>query len=190
MASSETAFFREILALASAGHMVSVMQALRLKRNWLHTRAPQAPVHEPYGRVLLHRDQRGEVMLAGWQAGRRCAPHDHDDARGIVVVASGAFTETRYRHRAGSLTAVGTSTASVGDVLAVTSGLIHDLHCNAAGATLHVYVPAIERMRVYDVVTRTTLIVAEDCGAWLPRDAKHVIDTETWDTSHDAKPIG
>jgi len=186
MANSETAFFREILALASAGHIASVMHSLNRRRDWLNARAPVARIHEPYGRFPLHRDRRGEIMLAGWKAGTRCAPHDHDDARGIVMVVSGRFTETRYRHRAGSLSTIGTASADAGSTIAVSAGLIHDLRCEADGATVHVYLPAIDRMRVYDMATRSTLIVDETSGAWIPRDSEHVIATEPWVTSHNS----
>ncbi len=180
MAQSETGFFREIVALASAGHMASLVHLVGQRRDWLAERAPTANPGDPYGRLPLHRDRRGEVMLAGWETAQQCAPHDHGDARGLVIVVAGAFTETRYRHVDGGLHASGRSTAMVGSALPVSHGLIHDMRCDAAGATLHVYLPSIDRMRVYDVATRSTWIVDDHAGAWIPRDTRHVISTEAW----------
>lgn len=187
MGTSQTTFFREILAFASAGHMASVIRSVQQHARALSLQAPVAREHEPYGRSLLHRDARGEIMLAGWQTGTRCAPHDHGDARGIVVVVSGTFVETRFRHTGGHLRAVGHSTGKAGAAVPVTHGLIHDMECIAAGATLHVYLPPITTMRVYDRTTRSTLLVGDDTGAWVPRDKRHILSTEPWPTTHDPR---
>ena len=184
MAHSEAAFFREILALATAGHMAALVRLVHQRGAWLATRAPAPQPSEPYGRLTLYRDQRGEIMLAGWQAGSRCAPHDHGDARGIVVVVGGKFNEMRYRHNERGLVKSGHSSGISGSALPISVGLIHDMRCEAAGATLHVYLPAIQQMRVYDERARSTWIVNEDAGAWIPRDRQHVIATEAWPSDH------
>jgi hypothetical protein len=54
------------------------------------------------------------------------------------------------------------------------------MRCDAAGVTLHVYLPAIDRMRVYDLVQRCTFLVDDGAGAWIPRDGQHVIGVEPW----------
>lgn len=185
MAQSEAAFFREILALASAGHTGALIRLVHQRSTWITARAPKARPNEPYGRLTLYRDPRGEIMVAGWQTDSRCAPHDHGDARGIVIVAAGKFKETRYRHNERGLVRSGHSSGISGSALPITSGLIHDMHCEAAGATLHVYLPAIQQMRVYDERARTTWIVNDEAGAWIPRDRQHVIATEAWPSPHD-----
>lgn len=180
MAHSETAFFREIVALASAGHMASLVHLVHQRRDWLTGRAPTARTGEPYGRLPLHHDARGEIMLAGWQQDQQCAPHDHGDARGLVIVVAGTFVETRYRQVDARLAPIGRSTVKAGSALPISHSLIHDMRCDQSGATLHVYLPAIDRMRVYDVTTRSTWIVNDHAGAWIPRHGQHVIATEAW----------
>ena len=69
-----------------------------LRVELLALRAGPAP-GEPYGRRALHRDEAGEVMLAGWGAGAACAPHDHAGGVGVVHVLDGAFTETDWMWR-------------------------------------------------------------------------------------------
>jgi hypothetical protein len=143
-------------------------------------RAPAPRGDEPYGRLPLLRDRRGELMLAGWRSGERCAPHDHGDAHGIVIVLAGRFTETRYEKRAQGLVPAGQVTLATGSTVPVEAGLIHDMRCDAAGATLHVYLPAIAQMRVYDLAQRSTWVVDDNAGAWIPRDDQYVIATEAW----------
>lgn len=123
-------------------------------------------------------------MLAGWQSGARCAPHDHGDACGLVVVLRGRFSETRYVRAAQGLVHRGTSNAETGSALPVANGLIHDLRCDEAGATLHVYTPPIANMRVYDTAARITWVVNENAGAWIPRSRDHVVAQELWTTDH------
>lgn len=180
MAQSETAFLQEILAMASAGQMASVVRTAQQRSGWLLERSPEPRGNEPYGRLPLHRDPRGELMLAGWRAHERCAPHDHGDALGVVIVLAGRFTETRYRKCGGALARSGQTTVEQGGALQVRAGLIHDMRCDAPGATLHVYLPAIDRMRVYDLEGRATWIVDDNAGAWIPCDARHVIAVEAW----------
>ena len=49
-----------------------------------------------------------------------------------------------------------------------------------AGVGLHFYLPAITGMRVYDCDRRETLIVGDDCGAWVPADPALVIARTAW----------
>ena len=45
---------------------------------------------------------------------------------------------------------------------------------------MHHYTPKVEGMRVYDVARRETLIVGDDCGAWIPSDSGHIRARESW----------
>jgi len=184
MPSHEIAFFQRILAFASAGHVSSLMRMVTRDAPQIASMAPLARAAEPYGRLPLYTDTRGEVMLAGWQSGARCAPHDHGEACGLVVVLRGWFSETRYDRNTQGLVRRGTSIAETGSVLPVANGLIHDLSCNEAGATLHVYTPPIANMRVYDTAARTTWLVNENAGAWIPRNRENVVAQEPWTTDH------
>jgi predicted metal-dependent enzyme (double-stranded beta helix superfamily) len=140
----------------------------------LHTRA------EPYARLVLHQGDQGEVMLAAWQRGGLAAPHDHGLARGYVVMLEGRFLETTYRFDGTELRASAEREHGTGDLLDVPPGLIHDLCAGEDGLSLHVYVPRIHGMRVYDTASRSTLRVADDCGAWIPGTPETILERRPW----------
>ncbi|HTB59503.1 MAG TPA: cysteine dioxygenase family protein [Polyangia bacterium] len=138
---------------------------------------------EPYGRRALHRDEEGEVMLAGWGRDAACAPHDHAGGEGVVHVLAGAFTETDWIWRDGIL-ARGTSRRwEAGQSIPVVAGGIHSMVAEGAGTTLHLYRPAISGMRVFDPARRQTLSVRDDCGAWVPRDERLILARVDWQTT-------
>jgi len=156
--------------LASASRHAAEIAALRP----FHTRA------EPYARSVLHSTDQGEVMLAAWRRGGLAAPHDHGLARGFVVILAGQFFETTYQFDGCELRARGEHEHTTGDLLQAPPGLIHDLYAAEDGLTLHVYVPRIQGMRVYDQASRTTLRVADDCGAWVPRATEAILERRPW----------
>ena len=138
---------------------------------------------EPYGRRALHRDETGEVMLAGWGADAECAPHDHAGGVGVVRVLDGAFTETAWVWRDGILARGATRRWRAGESIPVAAGGIHSMVAHGAGTTLHLYRPAISGMRVFDPARRQTLSVRDDCGAWVPRDEALVLARVDWETA-------
>lgn len=135
---------------------------------------PKADAGAGYGRRLLHHDSGLEVMQAGWHLGGYAVPHDHGPATGAVLVLSGYFVETVWQLRAGQLAAIAAHEHSKGSVMRVTAGLVHSLHALSEGHTLHVYAPPVTGMRVYDLAAREVLELADEHGAWLPRDP-HVV---------------
>ena len=138
---------------------------------------------EPYGRRALHRDDSGEVMLAGWGRDAECAPHDHAGGVGVVRVLDGAFTETDWVWQGGILARGATRRWCAGDSIPVVAGGIHSMMAHGAGTTLHLYRPAISGMRVFDPARRQTLSVRDDCGAWVPRDEALVLARVDWQTA-------
>jgi len=138
---------------------------------------------EPYGRRMLHRDETGEVMLAGWGADAECAPHDHAGGVGVVRVLAGAFTETDWVWRDGILTPGPSRRWGVGESIPVVAGGIHSMAAHGAGTTLHLYRPAISGMRVFDPARRQTLSVSDDCGAWVPRNEALILARVDWQTA-------
>jgi quercetin dioxygenase-like cupin family protein len=142
---------------------------------------PMPRAGQPYGRRILCADAEGEVMLASWRRGASCAPHDHGEARGIVIVLAGAFTERVYAASPAGLRTLSSQTVSPGDALTVEHGLVHDMQAHGDGMTLHVYVPGVHAMRVYDRDARATLLVAGDCGAWVPDEPSQVLRRWPWD---------
>jgi predicted metal-dependent enzyme (double-stranded beta helix superfamily) len=161
---------REGLFLARAARYAAEFAAAR----------PVCAAGQPYGRVLLHHSGFGEVLLAGWRPGARSAPHDHGQARGLVAVLEGSFTETTYQFDGSELRVTNECDHSVGDLLRAPPGLVHDLRAADGGLTLHVYVPRIEAMRVYDVRERATLLITGDSGAWIPDRPEFVVERRRW----------
>ncbi len=132
----------------------------------------------PYGRVPLHHGARGEVMLASWQPGVRCAPHDHGGARGLVLVLAGRFEERLFAldgPRLGG--ARETRRWRAGESIAVARDVVHDMQsAEAVGLTLHLYPGDAAPARVYDAEAECTYLVRG--GAWLPPD--DVVRREPW----------
>ena len=137
----------------------------------------------PYARVILHHSEEGEVMLAAWRRDGLSAPHDHGLARGFVVILEGRFFETKYRFDGAGLRACARHEHGTGDLLEAQPGQIHDLYARDGGLSLHVYVPRIHGMRVYDRASRATLRVADDCGAWVPRIPEAILERRAWTDS-------
>lgn len=135
---------------------------------------------EPYGRRPLHRDELGEVMLADWHAGMECAPHDHSGGTGLVLVLVGAFTETTWTWRDGSLQRGARRRWQAGEEIPVTGDGIHSMIAHQEGTTLHFYRPAISGMQVFDPARRETLAVRDECGAWIPRDEALIVSRSPW----------
>jgi predicted metal-dependent enzyme (double-stranded beta helix superfamily) len=172
--------WNELLELASTGsgallleratHEAAALAALRPS----HTRA------DPYARSVLHHGEKGEVMLAAWRRGGLSAPHDHGPARGFVVILEGQFFETTYRFDGRELRACAEHERTAGDLLEAPRGRIHDLYAGDEGLSLHVYVPRIHGMRVYDRTSRTTLRVTDDSGAWIPAAPEAILERRPW----------
>jgi quercetin dioxygenase-like cupin family protein len=170
-------------ALACVGHgdSAALTRMALAHAGELRAARPMPRAGQPYGRRVLFASGEGEVMLASWRRGASCAPHDHGEARGLVIVLEGRFTEGVYAVSPGGLRHVSTRTVSAGDALAIDQGLVHDMRAHGDGMTLHVYVPGVHTMRVYDRETRSTLLVGDDCGAWVPDEPSQVLRRWAWD---------
>lgn len=135
----------------------------------------------PYSRLPLYRGAEGEVLLVAWSEAVECAPHDHGTATGRVALLRGVFTERLWDWKQKRLHPFGKRKLRTGMVLRVTAGSIHSMYAEGSGVSLHVYTPAITRMRVYDLQARRTLIVSDDCGAWIPEDASQIVAAQRWE---------
>jgi cysteine dioxygenase len=128
-------------------------------------------VTKPYGRRVLFSSPRLEVMLACWNAGRACAPHDHGGSMGVVRLLQGRCVQTAWRAEGGRLTEVARTRHETGEILACGAEAIHALATDPNDPpmiTLHAYTAAIGHMVVYDTQQSRTLVVPGDCGAWVP----------------------
>lgn len=141
---------------------------------------PDAP-HHAYARKVLLADERGEVLLMRWRRDMFCAPHDHSMARGYVLLLKGSFVERAYDWEGGSLTQRSQQCASSPSWVPFEQGRIHDMCAVDGGLSLHVYQPAITGMRVFDIARRRTLVVADDCGAWVPTRESMIYQEEHWE---------
>ncbi|TNF29684.1 MAG: hypothetical protein EP329_15155 [Deltaproteobacteria bacterium] len=133
---------------------------------------------EPYGRMPLVVDAAHEMILMRWRPGATCAPHDHGEAAGVIHLVEGVFTERTYAREGDRLVVVATREVAAPAVLEAGPGVIHDMRCDRAGVSLHVYAPRIHGMRVYDLARREVLVVSDDCGAWVPSDPAQVVARE------------
>jgi predicted metal-dependent enzyme (double-stranded beta helix superfamily) len=139
-----------------------------------------AKANEPYGRNVLYRSDLFEVMLATWSKGAECAAHDHGFSKGVVWLVEGDFSETHYE-LGKSLVVLGKPIyRPAGTLLRVTPGDIHSMVAKDGGISLHIYTPAIQTMKVFDVQKSRTLTVTDDCGAWVPVNSQQILAEEAW----------
>jgi hypothetical protein len=140
---------------------------------------PPAP-GEPYGRLPLRRGATGEVLLVRWRDDTFCAPHDHGEAAGFVALLRGRFVERRWHWTGRGLELADERPLVAPAIIPVRAHEIHSMKAAGGGVGLHVYVPAITDMRVYDCDRRETLIVADECGAWVPSRPSLVSRRTAW----------
>ncbi len=136
---------------------------------------------EPYGRTVVSATPDAEVIAMLWRPDATCAPHDHGEAEGTIHVVSGAVRERVYRWTGRALEVVRTTTHEAPALLQVRAGCIHDMTALGPALTVHRYAPRVTGMRVWDVVGRRTVVVPDDCGAWLPADPGAVVTVAPWD---------
>ncbi len=134
----------------------------------------------PYSRVVLSAAPGCEIMLARWTPNRACAPHDHGASAGWVFYLEQDFEECSYRWHDGELVSHGLFPHRAGTHTEVRRSEIHSCVCHGSGLSLHVYFPRIERMRVYDLTGRRTIVVSDDCGAWIPHRPEQRVEEKAW----------
>jgi cysteine dioxygenase len=122
----------------------------------------------PYSRKMLHNDGHIEIMLANWTPKKTCSPHDHGASQGWVFYLKGNFREQKYVWSDGILSLDETQDHLEGSHIHVNNDGIHSCMSYTEGLSLHIYFPRIESMRVYDLKNQRTLLVNDDCGAWIP----------------------
>ena len=141
---------------------------------------PAADPVTPYSRVVLSGTPECEVMLARWAPERVCAPHDHGASAGWVFYFEQEFEEYAYKWCDGELVRHATHRHLPGRYTQVVKNEIHSCKTGGSGLSLHIYFPRIEKMRVYDLEGRRTLVVSDNCGAWIPRQPEQVVKETAW----------
>ncbi|HTA17758.1 MAG TPA: hypothetical protein VK989_00615 [Polyangia bacterium] len=169
MGSVETDYdWPALLRSCHAGALTSHLRRHPLPEVALRRAASEPAAGEPYGRAPVWRDDVGEVLLVKWREDVYCAPHDHGEASGFVQLLAGRFVERLWRWRAGELVVANETQHDAPTILRVGAHGIHDMKAVGGGLGIHFYLPAITGMKVFDRARRETLVVRDDCGAWIP----------------------
>ncbi len=169
-----------VLRAVAAGRIDEHLRENPLPVDRLLEAAKLPRADEPYGRQPLHRGDLGEVLLVRWREDTFCSPHDHGAASGIIGLLRGEFVERLWRWRDGDLEVVGERNLTAPTVMKVAAHAIHNMLARGDGVGIHFYVPAISGMNVYDRERRQTLLVSDDCGAWVPGDPTLVLSQQPW----------
>ena len=172
--------WRPLLRLAARAMPLDLLPAFPVPVATLIATAPPPREGEPYGRRALFRDGGAEVLLVRWREDAFSAPHDHGEASGFVYLLRGAFVERTWEFHRGRLVVTGWRRTQAPGILRVGAGAIHDVKATGGGVSLHVYVPAISHMRVFDRARRETLSVSDACGAWIPHDPALITGRVSW----------
>lgn len=133
----------------------------------------------PYDRELLQADGEREVLLLRWRPGIRCAPHDHGQASGVIHLVEGELRERRFRFTGTALELLSEVLHRAPAFVSIAAGEIHDMVSTTGAMTVHRYGPRMGHMRIYDEARRETLVVGEECGAWMP-ERDEVRRRESW----------
>jgi hypothetical protein len=160
--------WRALLRSCHARALTSHLGRQPLPGAALRLAASEPAPGEPYGRTPVWRDDLGEVLLVKWREDTFCAPHDHGEASGFVQLLGGRFVERMWCWRAGELVVARETRHDAPAILRVGARGIHDMKAVGGGLGIHFYLPAITGMKVFDRARRETLVVRDDCGAWIP----------------------
>lgn len=164
-----------LLPVLLVNNGVSVERLTQLARMSLN-------LYEPYGRHILYKSPEIEVMLAKWSYRSAASPHNHGYSRGLIWFLKGDFNEQHFQFSKGQLNAVGAPVYfAEGDVATVVSSDIHSCSPVGEGISLHLYSPAIQEMKVWDLANKETLTVADECGAWVPQKSDLIIKRVKWE---------
>lgn len=125
---------------------------------------------QPYTKVSLATTDFIEVMLVCWLPNKITAPHDHGQSFCVVKLLTGHLSNTLFDVNQQILVPREQHTYKTNDIHYVPAGQIHaeGSLTHDLGYSLHLYVPPIQNMRVYDLDTNQGHIVTKGAGAWTP----------------------
>jgi hypothetical protein len=135
----------------------------------------------PYGRTMLHLDDRLEVIIGCWPRGGWCDIHDHGSAVGIVYAYSGEIEHFRYELHDNSLDLVEHETMKKNESFRLEQGLIHSLQNISSDEPyigLHIYAPPTSDVRVFDLKTGDIYHVTDDYPALIPKEMEKIVKHE------------
>ncbi len=136
---------------------------------------------EPYSRNIIFRNDGIEVMLASWAENAISSPHNHGFSSGLIWFVEGDFAEQHFNFTGGDLVKQGAiQKYKENSVVTVRQSDIHSCGPSSFGVSLHIYSPPIHGMKVWDTIGKRTLTVADECGAWIPKDENLILDQKEW----------
>lgn len=135
----------------------------------------------PYGRTMLHLDDKFEVIIGCWPKGGWCDAHDHGDAVGIVYSYSGEIEHFRYQMHDGFLDLIEHGTMKKNESARLESGMIHSLQNISSDEPyigLHIYSPPTSDVRVFDLKSGDIYHVTDDYPALIPTEEEKIVKHE------------
>jgi hypothetical protein len=135
----------------------------------------------PYGRTMLHLDDRVEVIIGCWPRGGWCDAHDHGKACGIVYAYGGEIEHFRYEMHDEVLDLIEHETMGPNQSFRLEQGLIHSLQNVSSDEPfigLHIYSPPTSDVRVFDLRTGDIYHVTDDYPALIPKEKEKIIKHE------------
>ncbi len=112
-----------------------------------------------YTRTPVHRGEGWELLLVGWLAGQRTAPHGHGESSGLTCVLEGRLVEVVYRLApGGQLQRAERREHRAGGVFREHPHTIHHVEHAGKGrsVSVHLYAPPLARMELYEGSTGTS----------------------------------
>ena len=109
-----------------------------------------------YARNLVHKTDRFEIMIMGWNSGQRSSIHDHAGSLGGLKILRGELTESLFEKAPnGMIKSLSSVDYSAGEMRVEETHLIHQISNlqdeNRQSISIHVYVPPLVRMNVYSL---------------------------------------
>ncbi len=164
----------ETLPVLLGNHGVKAFHLAKLAKESLNAT-------EAYGRKIIFKNDEIEVMLAKWSFKAMAAPHNHGSSKGLIWFAQGNFQEQHYQFKNKNLMQVDRAQFYFeNQVVTVEQSDIHSCQPETVGVSLHIYSPPIHDMKVWDSEKKRTLIVADNCGAWIPENKDLIISEKIW----------
>lgn len=110
-----------------------------------------------YRRNLLHRGPSYEALLVCWRPGQASPIHDHGGSSCAFRIVHGVGSESVFTLDADRLRPLEERTHATGTVTSSRDEEIHELVNRQAFdlVTIHLYSPALDRLRTYSRVPRT-----------------------------------
>lgn len=137
-----------------------ILEKLMEGRDWqprlLAERLAEVPGDaRTHRRLVVHADERSEVVLVHLAPGVQTPIHDHDRSSGYVHVASGMIVNRIYRKTVcGTIELEGEQFIPKDHGCRMEEGLIHAMHnpSHVDAYTVHVYAPPFGKARIYEDV--------------------------------------